>query len=88
MALRPVNRDQGWPLPPTLDEFLPQDHPARFIVAFVEGLDGASWAEMEIDLAGGPSGYPGLLSAAPFECVALRFYDGYTVLPEAGGGLS
>ena len=52
MPLRPVNRDQGWPLPPTLDELLPQGHPARFIAAFVEGLDRASWAEMEIDFEG------------------------------------
>ncbi len=58
MPLRPVNRDQGWLLPPTLDELLPDDHPARFVAAFVEGLDRASWAEMEIDLDGDPLGAP------------------------------
>ena len=28
MPLRPVNRDQGWLVPLTFDELLPQDHPA------------------------------------------------------------
>ncbi len=49
MPLRPVNRDQGWLLPPTLDELLPDDHPARFVAAFVEGLDSASWVERVLD---------------------------------------
>ncbi len=58
MPLRPVSRDQGLLFPPTLEELLPQNHPVRFIAAFVEGLDRSSWAEMEIDLAGDPLGAP------------------------------
>ena len=33
VPLRPFRRDRGWLLPPSLDEMLPQDHPARFVDA-------------------------------------------------------
>ena len=54
MPLRPVNRDQGWLLPPALDDLLSQDHPARFVAAVVDGLDKADWAEMEVEVDGDP----------------------------------
>ena len=56
MPLRPLSREQAWLLPPTLDELVPQDHPARFAAAFVDGLDAEAWEELEIDLQGDPRG--------------------------------
>ena len=58
MPLRPVNRDQTWLLPPTLDDLVPEDHPSRFVAAFVDGLDRIGWAGMEIDVDGDPLGAP------------------------------
>ena len=31
MPLRPLQREQAWLLPPSLDELLPEDHPARLL---------------------------------------------------------
>ena len=36
---RPINRDTGFSLPPSVDEWLPQRHLARFVVEVVDGLD-------------------------------------------------
>ena len=55
MPLRPVHREQSWLFPPSLDDLVPDAHPARFVAMFVEEMDRASWAEMGIDLDGDPS---------------------------------
>ena len=44
MPIRDMDREQMWLLPPTLDELLPLDHPARFVDEVVEALDRESWA--------------------------------------------
>jgi transposase len=58
MPLRPLNREQSWLLPPTLDDLLSDDHPARFVAEFVDELDRAQWAEMGVGLDGDPLGAP------------------------------
>jgi len=58
MPLRPLNREQNWLFPPTLDELLPDDHPARFVAEFVDELNQAQWSEMGVGLDGDPLGAP------------------------------
>src|ERR671911_1200432 len=36
---RPINRDTGFLLPRSVDEWLPERHLARFVVEVIEGLD-------------------------------------------------
>jgi len=53
----PCGREQPFPIPPSLDEWLPNDHLARFVIAIVETLDLSDfYAE-----APGPTGGTGRL---------------------------
>ena len=58
MPLRDVDREQMWLLPPSLDELLPLDHPARFVAEFVDALDPDGWREIGVEMEGDPLGAP------------------------------
>ncbi len=58
MPLRPFSREQDWLFPPSLEELIPRDHPARFVAAFVESLSLAAWKELGIDLGWQEEGAP------------------------------
>ena len=58
MPLREMGREQMWMLPPTLDELLQLDHPARFVAEFVDALDRDGWAELGVEIKGDPMGAP------------------------------
>ena len=58
MPLRPFSREQAWLLPPTLDQLLTEDHPARFVATFVDALERQAWGELGIDLEGDSEGAP------------------------------
>ena len=58
MPLRDMDREQMWLLPPSLDELLPQDHPARFVAEFVDALNKEDWSELGVDIDGDSMGAP------------------------------
>ena len=58
MPWREWDREQVWLLPPSLDEVLADDHPARLVAALVDSLTAAEWAELGVDLGGQALGAP------------------------------
>ena len=58
MPLRDMDREQMWLLPPSLDELLTLDHPARFVAEFVDALGREGWAELGVEIDGDPLGAP------------------------------
>ncbi|HEY8745295.1 MAG TPA: IS1182 family transposase [Chloroflexota bacterium] len=58
MPVRLLSREQGWLLPHSLEDLLPQDHPVRFVGVFVDQLDQAAWAELGVRAGGEERGAP------------------------------
>lgn len=58
MPVRGFSREQAYLLPPSLDDWLPADHPVRYVAEFVDALAPGEWQEMGIDLGGAETGAP------------------------------
>ena len=76
MPLRDMDREQMWLLPPSLDELLPLDHPARFVAEFVDGLDRDDWTELGVEIEGDPMGAPAYHPRALLSVWLYRFMTG------------
>jgi transposase len=59
---RPINRDTGFLLPPSVDEWLPQRHLARFVVEVIDRLDLSKLAQAYRG-SGSASYHPAMLLA-------------------------
>ena len=57
---RPIDRDTGYLLPPSVDEWLPEKHLARFVVEVIDGLDLSAMSQSYRG-AGSASYHPRLL---------------------------
>ena len=68
-------------LPPTLDELLPSDHPARFVAEFVDALDRDGWAELGVDMDGEVLGAP---AYHPRALLSVRLYGFMTGVRSCG----
>ena len=87
MPFREMTRDQVWLLPPTLDELIPADHPARFVAEFVDTLDREEWADLGVDIDGEAMGAPAYHPSALLSVWLYGFMTNVRSLPQAQDGL-
>jgi transposase len=71
---RPINRGTGFLLPPSVDEWLPERHLARFVVEVIEGLD-LSALEKAYRGSGCASYHPAMLLALLVYGYATRVFS-------------
>jgi transposase len=71
---RPINRDTGFLLPPSVDEWLPQRHLARFVVEVIDGLD-LSELEKSYRGSGSASYHPAMLLGLLIYGYATRVFS-------------
>ena len=64
-----VDRDTSYLLPPSVDEWLPEDHLARFVVEITDQLDISA---LEGDYSGSGSGLPSPADATGAAFLQLR----------------
>ena len=77
---RQVDRQTGFLLPPSVDEWLPQRHLARFVVEVIDGVDLRELIGSYRG-SGSASYHPAMLLAG-----GLRLCNGGFFEPEAGAG--
>lgn len=58
MPIRPFSRESQWLLPPRVDELIGEDHAARFVAAFIDELDEATWRGLAVVRGGEKEGAP------------------------------
>ena len=71
---RPINRDTGFLLPPSVDEWLPERHLARFVVEVIEQLD-LSELENSYRGSGSASYHPAMLLGLLIYGYATRVFS-------------
>ena len=75
---RPINRDTGFLLPPSVDEWLPQRHLARFVVEVIDRLDLAE-PEKSYRGSGSASYHPAMLLGLLIYGYATRVFSSRAV---------
>jgi transposase len=71
MPTRRFDRSQVYLVPPSLDDWLPADHPARFVADLIDAWDAATWTALGVERTAAAHGAP---RYAPEVLLALWIY--------------